>query len=503
MKELEEENININEILDKYLVKWRWYILAVVLTVSMAFIYLRFTTVIFESKALVLVKDDKKGGLANELSLFSDLGFGGALSNVFNEIEVFRSRTLMELVVDSLSLNQKISSVGSRSNLVRSEMYENRPFEIYHQLGKDAIRDSLFEFSVTIQQNNNIIIDAIEEKSQIAKIEGRSGTFAYNNNHFEIELAADFKEDWYDREYRYLWLPVREASIQYLEKLNVEVLNKDASVIAIILKGPVIKKNNDLINGLIETRKKLNIEDKNQIALNTSNFINDRLKIITNELVDVESEGESFKTGQRLVDVSSDAAALMGKETELSKSIIQTGIQFNLINFMVDYFKEYQGVETLIPSNLGLEDRSIAESILNYNTLVLERNKLLATTSEKNPSVIQITNQLINLRNSLERSLNNLKEALNIELKSLKAKEAELNQKIARIPEFERQYREILRQQEIKEALYLYLLQKREENEITMVASISDTKVIDDAFSDGKPVSPKKQSYILAHYSWD
>lgn len=497
-KEFEEENINFQEIIEKYLHHWKWFILGLFLTLGIAFAYLRYSMPVYESQASVLIKEDQKSGGIPGMDVLKDFDLKGGSENLQNEMEIYRSRTLLEGVAKKLKLNFSLQLLGDRSGLIRGVIYDNAPisFEI---VGHDSL---LYKergiYEITILNN---------KKFELSTSEGSIlGTYLFGavlklpSGQIIINKTSKLDKKWYGKSLLLTITPLDLVVTSLQNGVSVERSNKESMVLKIGYKGPNIEKNNDIINELIAQRKAGAINDKNEVASNTSTFINDRMKFISLELSDVEDVGQQYKTKHNLVDVTTDASQYLAKESATDQAITETTIQLSLAEFMNDYIKQHQGYADLFPSNLGIEDQSIATMTNQYNELVLDRNRLLQNSSERNPAVQKIEGQLASLKSSLTASLKNSSAVLQLQLKKLKSQESLYKTKISSIPQFEREYRDILRQQQIKETLYLYLLQKREENEITLAATVGNTKVVDYAYSDGIPVSPKRKIIYLGAF---
>ena len=496
--EPEEESINLRALFEAYARFWPWFLVGALGCVMGAWVYLRYTVPVYESKAAILIKDDEKGGNLSGMDMFKDLGIMSGSANLENEIEILKSRTLLNQVAKKLQLNYSYQLVGDKSGFIRGELYENAPITsvlveqdsvVYEQKG-------VFEVAFHADQTFDLIAE--------------NGT-TYPNNHFGtvvktrlgkllINKTESYGKTWDDRSIQLNIDPLDDVVTALQEDLLVESASKEAMVLNVSIKGPNIDKNNAILNTLLKVHKEDAIRDKNEVASNTSAFINDRMKFIAVELSEVESEGQAYKTKYNLVDVTTDAASFLQKEGITDQAITNATIQLSMADFMNNYIKDHQGYTDLLPSNLGFEDASIAAHINQYNELVLNRNKLLQNSSEKNPAVQKMEVQLASLKSSIALSLKNSSAALQLQLKKLKAQENLYQSKIAAIPQFEREYRDIIRQQQIKETLYLYLLQKREENEITLAATVGNTKIVDQAYSDGIPVSPKKQIIYLGAF---
>jgi len=496
-----DEQINIKKLLSKYLNHWKWIILSILLFSVISYFYLRTQINIYQSEAKVLVKDTRKGGLSMDLDIFSDLGFGSANSNVYNEIEMFNTRTLIREVVRDLSLQESLKKETGLSS--KNELYyKNAPIKtnLTENELNEIKKGAIFELQIT--KNNKLKVKEFFSDKPGSKIEVNHGEISFNqtistsvgdlyftkNDSLNTEIGENYL----------LHLKSVESVVDELrENFSIEAVSKDVSVISIKYKGPIIEMNNDIIDNLIYQHEQRTIRDKNEITLSTSFFIKDRMQLIENELSNVEDSSQAFKFKNRLIDVESDAAMFLSKESSIEKSITETSIQLAMAKFMNDFIKEAHTLNELLPANLGFTDASIAELTAEYNKLVLERNRLLSSSSAKNPRVTQLESQLISIRQSLKESLDKLQRTLEVNLQMLRNQESQYKSKLANIPAYEREYRELLRQQQIKETLYLYLLQKREENEIAMASTLGSVKVLDSAFSTKLPIAPKKKLIFL------
>ncbi|HKK67602.1 MAG TPA: GNVR domain-containing protein, partial [Bacteroidales bacterium] len=282
--------------------------------------------------------------------------------------------------------------------------------------------------------------------------------------------------------------------------LSVETINKDASVLQVKYSGSIKARNNDILNSLISQHEQQAIREKNEITKNTSEFIADRMQVIEKELSEVENRSEAFKSKNQLTDVTADAQMYLTKDSEIDAAILETNIQLRLAEYMRDYLQTITSPETLLPSNLGIKSEGVSNMLTEHNKLVLQYNNLLISSSSKNPAVSKIRAQIESTRNSIEQSLENALESLELRMTELEEKEQLYESKISNVPEYERTYRSIMRQQKIKETLYIYLLEKREENEIAMASTVGSVKVIDHAWSAENPVSPKKKIFYLGAF---
>jgi capsular exopolysaccharide synthesis family protein len=494
----DEKSINLREIIEKYIYHWRWFVLSLLVSLGLAFLYLRYSIPLYESKASVLIKDEKGGSGFSEMALFKDIGLLGGGSVIENEIEIFKSRTIIETAVKNLELNKEIIALGKRTGFKSTEFYLDAPFSISSVKNDTLLHSKEISFELTILNKKNYLLsNAKGEELGVFQFEmpvnTKIGKIVFNKSKI-------YFSKWIGRSFIVNIIPVEKVVTNIQKELVAETVNKDANVILLKIKGKVKEKNNALLNELIHQHEIRAIDDKNEIARNTTKFINDRMKFITVDLSDVEEQGQEFKSQHQLVDVTSDAALYLTKESAAEQAITDATIQLNLANYMNDYIRENQDNEALLPANLGFEDKSVVEMTNQYNVQVLERNRLLKSSGDKNPAVQRIDGQLVSLKASIVESLRNLKSSLKLQLNTLNAQENLYKSKIASVPKYEKEYRNILRQQQIKETLYIYLLQKREENEIALAAAVGNAKVIDYSYCDGEPVSPKKKIIFLGAF---
>lgn len=489
-----DDGINLREILGKYLQHWKWLILSVSTAMTVSYMYIRYSSVPqYEVQTTILIKDDQKGNVVSELSAFEDIGVLNSSSSIENEIEILKSRTLMNRVVRKLKLNVNYHLIGRIRN---SEQYNSSPVQLKIIGGDSVIEDrslSLFlqirsKDGFDLKNSNGEILGSYAFGEPVSREFGELQiTIAENiNDHINDECIINVRS-------------IESAVSRYSSSLRIEQVGRSSNVISLKLTDPIHEKAIAILDELVQQYNDDAIADKNQVSQNTSNFIEDRMSILTAELSEVEGNAASFKKDNQLVGVSSQAELFLSTGSENKSQIIETNLQMHLVDFMIDYLQEQNAGFNLIPTNLGFSDPAITTSINSYNQLVLEKDRILESSGERNPIVVKINAQLSSLKNNLYESLNNLKASLEIRQRELNIVASGINAKIAQVPGYERTYREIQRQQQIKETLYLYLLQKREETAIALAVTVANAKIIDSAYGNKIPISPNtKRIYMIA-----
>ena len=501
--EQSEEQVNIQELLFRYLIHWPWFVVSIIICIACAWGYLRLTTPIYNISATVLIKDEKKGGGA---SMSSDLekmgleGFVSSSSNVDNEIEVLRSKSLAREVVNNLGL---FVTYMDEDEFPSKELYHTSPVlvSLTHQEA-DKLPGRM-EIDMILQPTGalgvQITVGEKEYRKQFDKLPAvfptDKGTVAFfaNNDTLSAVCPENITKE------RHITAFInRPFSVlkEYVNSLSIAPTSKTTSVVVISLENTNIRRGRDYINKLLEMYNINANNDKNEVAQKTAEFIDERIGIISKELGSTEQDLENFKRSAGITDLSSEAQIALTGNAEYEKKRVENQTQINLVMDLQRYMKgnEYE----VLPSNIGLQDAASAGAIDRYNQMLVERKRLLRTSTENNPTIINLDTSIRAMRTNVQATLDATLKGLQITKEDLAREASRYSRRINDAPTQERQFVSIARQQEIKSGLYLMLLQKREENAITLAATANNAKIIDEALADDNPISPKKMLVYLA-----
>lgn len=489
-----DESLNLREQLDKYFVNWKWFVLSVFISIIIAFLYLRYTVPLYNAKAAILVRDERKGNVQSELTAFSELGIiKNMKNNVDNEIEIIKSRNIVEKAIKKLNFNIKYSAEGRVKNV---ELYKDSPIEI-----------SFFDTNDLFYKKSNFYTVKSQTESTFQLFKGSNnsvGVFKYGQiinlpDGKAVVSKKPLATKIVDKSFliNVTIMPLDNVVQGYLSKLSVAPISKNSSVVELSISDPVEEKAEDFLNKVVEVYNQDAIDDKNIVSKNTQDFIDERLKYLTQDLGDVEKEGEVYKTNNRITEITEDANLYAENSASFEKNLIETETQIRVINSMITYLNN-SAVDDIIPSNIIPSDSNASMMIIQFNELITKRNRVLTSATVKNEIIISLNSQISDTRRNIKESLYRLLESLKIKRNDLKNQEQSLNSKISQIPRQSRELNNIMRQQQIKQTLYLYLMQKREEIGISLAVAAPNAKIVDYAKGSKSPVSPNKMFIILA-----
>lgn len=503
INEQDEEKVNYQELLFRYIIHWPWFMVSVLICLIGAWGYLYFQTPVYQVSASIMIKDDKKGGNSGSADL-ENLGLGGVITStqsIDNEIEVLRSKTILKEVVNNLEL---YITYYDKDKFPKQEMYKTSPV-VVNLTAQEA--DKLpgavlidMQLSPDGVLDVNLKVGLNEYNKRLDKLPAvfptNVGTFGFTLRDSLLNGQIEGQED-----VRHIGVVVSqpfEVAKAYQWALTIASTSKTASVATVSLVNTNTQCGQDFINKLMEMYNRNTNNDKNEVAEKTREFINERIKIINEELGNTEEKLETFKRNAGLTDISSDAQLAVSGNAEYEKKRVENGTQINLVRDLTKYINDPLNEYEVLPSNIGLTDNGLTTQLERYNELVIERKRLLRTSTENNPMIINLDMSIRAMKANVKTAIDGTLQGLLIVKADLDREANRFSRRISDAPGQERQYVSIARQQEIKAGLYLMLLQKREENAITLAATANNAKIIDEPVSDGL-VSPKpKMIYMIA-----
>lgn len=495
--EEKEEKTDFKAILFRYLIHWPWFAACIAVCLAGAWLYLRYTAPVYNVSASVIIKDNEKSSKAgSSMADLEDLGFYSSISNFDNEVEILHSRTLIKKVVEELDLYINYRAKGRFHDV---ELYKTSPVKVWitPEEAENMPGTAMLEISLLPgdKLNVKVMTGGTEYARQFDKLPALlttpSGTFSF--------VRTDSASIESERKILATVSSPRAVASDYSGRLAIEPTSKTTTIAQVSLQSTNKQRGADFINKLVEIYNRDANDDKNEVATKTAEFIDERIKIINGELGTTERELETFKRDAGLTDLKSDAQLALSENSEYEKKRAENSTQLRLVQFLASYANNPDHAYEVLPVNVGLSDTGLTELINRYNEMLLERKRLLRTSSENNPVVVNLDASIRAMRSNVQTTISSVQRGLSITKADLERQAGKYAGRITSAPGQERQLVSISRQQEIKAGLYLMLLQKREENAITLASTANNARIVDEALADAAPVSPKgKMIYLVA-----
>jgi capsular exopolysaccharide family len=497
----EEKPTDYKAILFEYLMYWPWFVACLLVCMVGAWCYLRYQAPVYNVNATVLIKQGDKNqpnGQNASLAAMQDLGMLSMANNFDNEVEIIQSRTLLKKVVNALNLN--ITYTEKRTFGYPIQLYKNTPVQVWMNPEEADKLPSPLQIQLDYTPDGKVQADA---------------SFAHNgkeetvSKHFDKlpgvlitpvgTLTFSLKDSTNIQEAHTIYATIispTAAAANCKSQLSAEPVSKVTTIVRLNYNDTHVGRGMDFLNTLVALYNRDANDDKNEVASRTAEFIDTRIQIINQELGTTESQLASYKQKAGLTDLSSDAQLALQGNAEYAQKQAENATQLRLVQFLKEYIDNPVNQMEVIPANIGLTDNALATVIGQYNEMLTERKRLLRTSSESNPAVVNLDASIQATRKNVQTSVSSVLKGLEITRHDLESQARKFEGKISNAPTQEKELLSITRQQEIKASLYLMLLQKREENAITLAATANNGRIVEEPLA-GSIVSPKSKTYYI------
>ena len=489
-KEDFEEGFDIKKVIGLILANWYLFVLGICICLFIAFLYIRYTSAVYETDAQLLVNEDQQKSSPSSLSaggaeFFQDLsGMFNVTNNVNNEVLVLKTRSLMSQVVKSLQLNITYFKKGRVRSL---ETYEETPFRVNIINTYDTIKPFVLYWNKIDGTNYKLT-----NKDGADVLKAKYGdAVKYKNCSFIINKNFTREDEGNPNLYYFKVINFDVSVTAFLDNLQVSVPDKDASVINLSISSRIPSKGELVLNNFIKTYIQNSLDQKNEIEDSTINFIDTRLALVVNQLNNIEQDIANYKGKNKLINFDEQSSLIAQSYDTNSKEILNGQVQMDVLNILKSYLEDEKNNQRIIPSNIVVVDPTFQELVSKYNTLMIERDRASLNYVETNPILINIDLQLRNLRKDMINNISILQKNLSLSQRSLENNNGMINNQIVGAQNIEKGYLQLAREQKIKEALYLFLVQKREEVAISRSSNIAQSRMIDQPKAQVNPISPK------------
>ncbi|MBQ3521291.1 MAG: chromosome partitioning protein ParA, partial [Bacteroidales bacterium] len=500
-----EDTLNVKDFIFMCLAKWYWFVISLFVVLSLATFYILRTQPTYTRSMQVMIKNDSKGkSMSDAMSEFSDMGMFKTSSSVDNELVAIQSPAIMAEVVNRLHLDMNYSVDGTFHkktiygkslpvSVIFMDIEDNGSASATVEITKDgnvSLSDFAWSANGEILESEEIVNGKLSmgDGAVLAPIETPLGRVVVSptQNYVPEDLKIFVRKSG------------KYAATQQYSKLLTTALNdKKSDIINLSITDVSTQRAVDVLNTVVAVYNEKWVEDKNKITVSTSKFIKERLDSLVNELGDVDKDISSFKSKQLLPDVASASSIYMTQSTKANEMVLELNNQLQMARYILEYVKNDANKGKLLPANSGIQASSIEKQISEYNELQLKRSKLVSGSDIKNPIVNDLDESLASMRTAIITSVENQIVTLKTQIKNTQAHERQTVERIAANPKQEEYLLSVGRQQKVKEALYLFLLQKREENELSQAFTAYNTRIITPPTGSLFPVAPAKSKIWL------
>ncbi len=491
-----KSGLRIQEFLFICLEHWWWFVISIVVCMACAFVYLKKTAPTYEKSASILIKTDSQGRtISTSASMFEDLGISAGNSSTIDEVQVIKSPDLMREVVRRLNLNMSYTTEGKfrTINLYGSQL----PIEVTMP---DMAEEDYASFHIKLERNGDFTISDMNLRGQElnrAPIKGRIGTpLKTPLGTISVTPAKNFNGD-EAFEMTVSHNSVKGTAAGLNGALKVDTDDKSRNMVNMSITDWSPERAEDVLGQLIASYNDRWMRDKRTLADNSSKFIDERVQLLQNELGSVDSDISNFKSTNLVPDVDAAASLYMSQATQASMALKNLRNQEYMAKYIRNYLRNTENVNKLLPASTGLSSTAISSQIAQYNTKILERNSLVSQSSATNPLVTEMDHALAAMRGAILASIDNEIESLGEQIRSQEGFSGSATSKIASNPKQAKYLLSVERQQKVKESLYLYLLQKREENQLNQAFTSYNTRIVREPDGSNAPIAPDNAGTML------
>ncbi|MEN9919758.1 MAG: hypothetical protein RL662_2194 [Bacteroidota bacterium] len=492
-KKTKPEFVNVGDVILKYSRHWKWILLSLAIALGVGFIYIKTVDPIYYIVSNVKLRTDEEGSKVAS-SLVRSFGLGGVSGsdNIDDEAAIISSQSQARNMIYSLGLQ---ASYDLKNFPFDKSLYNTSPILIE---AEKSILDTLsvaLKFEVEVVEDQTVIVEAFYRRKKVGQYAGAlPASIKTDYGVFGMDYSKHpIADNSYDLEIVLSGLNV--AAEDFRGRISVGAIDKSSNIVSLGIKDTDKQRGIDILNKLVEQYNHDTKNDKNEEAKNTANFIQERIALLGKELEILEKQLEEFKKQNKVMNMQIEAESFSTQFHDLQQKTTELDIQRNITNMLNSYVTNPKNKNELIPTNTGMPSNA-SESIDAYNAAILERTRLLENTTESNPIIKSLDERIAMLRENVQASVKNAQKDLSVRKKDWGSLEAEMQTRMSQMPRQEREYVELERQRKVKSELYVFLLTKMEETQLTLASTTPKAKIIDEAYGISKPVAPKKKNVL-------